>query len=253
MKVALIGSGNVATHIAKAFKESGHQILQVCSPNIDHARELAEQVNADIIPHVSALTSLVDLIVIAVKDDAITEVATQLKDRDSIVVHTSGATDMEVLSHLKRYGVLYPLQTFTKTNDLDFSQVPLCIEAGDPESYQILKDVSTSLSTMVYAVNTMQRKILHLSAAFACNFVNQLYTLSNNLLLQNNLDFNLLRPLIKETAEKVQRVLPLEAQTGPAIRSDEGTLEAHLQLLQHMPELQHIYQTLSDSIKKSHQ
>ncbi|RZL17927.1 MAG: DUF2520 domain-containing protein, partial [Pedobacter sp.] len=162
-------------------------------------------------------------------------------------------TPLDALASLKHYGVLYPLQTFSKDKALDFSQVPLCIEAGDLNSFEVIEGLAKSLSKAVYSIDTSKRKVLHLAAAFACNFVNQLYTLSNDLLATNQLGFDLLRPLILETAEKVQQLLPAEAQTGPAVRRDEKTLSSHLELLQGQPELTHIYQTLSDSIKKSHQ
>jgi predicted short-subunit dehydrogenase-like oxidoreductase (DUF2520 family) len=253
MKVVFIGSGNVATHMARAFRGAGHAVLQIWSATFRHAAVLAADVGAEPIETLSEISLEADLIVISVKDDAIADVVNQLGDFSAIIVHTSGATPMDALASLKHYGVLYPLQTFSKDKALEFSQVPLCIEASDPESFAVIKELAESLSNRVYRVDTAKRRILHLAAAFACNFVNQLYTLGNDLLAKNQLDFELLRPLILETAEKVQCLLPLEAQTGPAVRRDEKTLKSHLELLQGQSELTHIYQTLSDSIKKSHQ
>jgi len=253
MKVVFIGSGNVATHMARAFKAAGHNILQIWSATFANAAVLATDVAAEPIERLSEISVEADLIVISVKDDAIVDVVAQLGDLNALIVHSSGATTLDTLKSLKNYGVLYPLQTFSKNKALDFSQVPLCIEASDADSFATLQKLAESLSNAVYSVNTAKRKVLHLAAAFACNFVNQLYALSNDLLAQNQLDFELLRPLIVETAEKVQHLLPLEAQTGPAVRRDEKTLKSHLELLQGQLELTHIYQTLSDSIKKSHQ
>jgi len=253
MKVVFIGSGNVATHMAKAFKATGHVVTQVWSANPDHAAVLASAVDADTIYDFSDLDAAADLIVIAVKDDAIAEIAAKLTNTNALTVHTSGATDLSVLAGLKHYGVLYPLQTFSKAKELDFRKVPLGIEANEPTSLSILKTLAESLSDSVFTVDSQQRRLLHVAAAFACNFVNQMYTLSYTLLDQNGLDFGLLRPLIQETADKVQHLLPAEAQTGPAVRHDEKTLSAHLNLLQDQPELKNIYQTLSDSIKKTHQ
>jgi len=253
MKVVFIGSGNVATQMSRAFKAGGHTVLQIWSATFAHAEILATNVEANPIQNLSEISLEADLIVISVKDDAIANMVSRLANTDSLVVHTSGAADLDVLMNLKRRGVLYPLQTFSKGKMLDFKQVPLCIEAGDAESLAILERFAESLSNAVYFVDSAKRRILHLAAAFACNFVNQLYTLSNDLLKQNELDFNLLRPLIKETAEKVQHLSPIDVQTGPAIRRDEKTLYAHLEMLQDRPELQNIYQILSDSIKKSHQ
>lgn len=253
MNVAFVGSGNVATHMAKAFKATGHVVTQVWSANPDHAAVLAAAVDATPVNVLSDLDDQSDLIVLAVKDDAIAEVAAQLSSSNALVVHTSGATDLSVLAGLKHSGVLYPLQTFSKAKELDFRKVPLCIEAAQPKSLSVLKTVAETLSDSVFTVDSHQRRLLHVAAAFACNFVNQMYALSYTLLDRNGLDFNLLRPLIQETAEKVQHLLPADAQTGPAVRHDEKTLRAHLNLLQDQPELQHIYQTLSDSIKKTHQ
>ncbi|MEJ7558773.1 MAG: Rossmann-like and DUF2520 domain-containing protein [Pedobacter sp.] len=252
MRVVLVGSGNVASHMARAFKASGHTVLQVWSATFEHAAVLAEAVDAEPIHGLSDISEEADLIMISVKDDAISHLVSQLVS-NAIVVHTSGATDIAALSHFKRHGVLYPLQTFSKSKALDFTRVPLCIEANNEETLTLLKDLSESLSSAVYSVDSAKRKILHLAATFACNFVNQLYALSNDLLAQHHLDFDLLRPLIAETAEKVQYILPIEAQTGPAVRNDKKTLQAHLELLESQPELKNIYQTLSDSIKKSHQ
>jgi predicted short-subunit dehydrogenase-like oxidoreductase (DUF2520 family) len=253
MKVVLIGSGNVATHMAIAFKAAGHTILQIWSATFEHALTLAEGVDAIAISNLSDLDQEAELIVIAVNDDAIEQVAAKLEDSNALVVHTSGATNLTSLSGLKHYGVLYPLQTFSKARAIDFSLVPLCIEGSDESSFATLKIIAESLSTAVYRIDSAKRKILHVAAAFACNFVNQLYALSSDLLLQNEMDFSLLKPLILETAEKVQSLTPFGAQTGPALRRDEKTLAAHLDLLEGLPELQNIYQTLSDSIKKSHQ
>lgn len=253
MKVVFIGSGNVATHMAKAFKHAGHDVLQIWSATFGHAAVLAAVVDAEPIKTLHEISLEADLIVISVKDDSIANVVTQLGDFSALIVHTSGATTLDSLKTLKHSGVLYPLQTFSKSKALDFSKVPLCIEASDADSLAILRKLAESLSNAVYHIDSAKRQVLHLAAAFACNFVNQLYTLSDDLLAKNTLSFELLRPLILETAEKVQHLLPAEAQTGPAVRHDEKTLNRHLELLQGQPELTHIYQTLSDSIKKSHQ
>lgn len=253
MKVVFIGSGNVATHMAKALKYAGHDVLQIWSATFGHAAVLAAVVDAEPIQTLPEISLDADLIVISVKDDSIADVVSQLGNLSALIVHTSGATTLDALKTLKHFGVLYPLQTFSKGKSLDFSQVPLCIEASDADSLAILKKLAESLSNAVHQVDSAKRQVLHLAAAFACNFVNQLYTLSNDLLIKNQLSFELLRPLILETAEKVQDLLPAEAQTGPAVRHDEKTLKRHLELLQDQPELTHIYQTLSNSIKKSHQ
>jgi predicted short-subunit dehydrogenase-like oxidoreductase (DUF2520 family) len=254
MEVVCIGSGNVATHLAKAFKASGSKLVQVYSPNETHAAALAAELKSAYTHDLKQLYREADLYLIAVKDDAIRAVAATLNGVEGMVVHTSGATPIEVLAAagLKHYGVFYPLQTFSKTRALEFERVPLCLEANSPENLQRLKQIAGALSTMVYEVSGEQRKILHLSAVFACNFVNHLYDLGRGILKEHQLDFELLRPLILETAEKVQSALPMEVQTGPAVRDDQETMTRHLALLENRPDLQEIYKILSNGIKKTH-
>lgn len=254
MEVVCIGSGNVATHLAKAFKASGAKLVQVYSPDETHAAALAAELDSVYTSDLRQLYRAADLYLIAVKDDAIPAVAATLNGIEGMVVHTSGATSIDVLAAagLNHYGVFYPLQTFSKTRALEFGRVPLCLEANSPENLERLKHIAGKLSTMVYEVSGEQRKILHLSAVFACNFVNHLYDLGRGILQEHQLDFELLRPLILETAEKVQSALPIEVQTGPAVRGDQETMVKHLALLENRPDLQEIYKILSNGIKKTH-
>jgi len=251
MKIVCLGSGNVATHMAKALKESGQDLVQVWSKTLSNAVVLAEMLDAEAIDDLSKINQHADLYLIAVKDDAIEEVAKSLDQVTGLVVHTSGSTPLEVLKGLRHYGVLYPLQTFSKDKALNFRQVPLCIEAGEAGSLKQIKTIADLLSDRVYEVGTDQRKILHLAAVFACNFTNHLYQLSAQLLESNGLDFELLKPLIEETAAKIQSAPPKDVQTGPAVRDDQKTLSAHLDLMTGEPNLQRIYTILSESIKKT--
>lgn len=253
MKIVCIGSGNVATHFANAFKAGAAELVQVWSKNKEHAAELAVSLGAAPISDLKEIDLKADLYLIAVKDDAIPEVVTALAGVEGMVVHTSGATDIGVFRESgMNFGVLYPLQTFSKQKNLDFKQVPLCIEAKDQETLDTLKSIAQMLSPLVYEVNSEKRRILHLAAVFACNFVNHLYALSKEILQKNDLDFEILRPLIMETAVKVQDAFPADVQTGPAIRNDEQTIIKHKELLKDMPQLEDIYETLSKSIKKTH-
>ncbi|WP_214225583.1 Rossmann-like and DUF2520 domain-containing protein [Pedobacter sp. B4-66] len=252
MKVVCIGSGNVATHLAYALKAKGADLIQIWSRDLINATELAKITDSIAISNLKDIDPSADLYVIAVKDDAISTVSESLKDVNGLVVHTSGATAIDALSALKNYGVLYPLQTFSKAKPIDFANVPLCIEARNAASLEVLKKVANQLTSPVYEVNSEKRKILHLAAVFACNFVNHLYTLSDKIVEHFELDFEMLKPLIMETALKVQTELPINVQTGPAVRNDEQTMIKHQDLLISMPELKEIYQTLSKSIKKTH-
>ena len=251
MRITIIGSGNVATHLAAAFKNAGHAIVQVYSRDMHNASLLAYHVKAEPIDNLEQINSETDLFVIAVKDDAIEPIAADLVQYNKLIVHTSGATSLQTLQkHTQNAGVFYPLQTFSKTRDLNFNTVPLCIEGADEKITSTLNELAYTVSQNVYRVNSEQRKILHLAAVFACNFPNYLYHVSQQLLAEKQLPFDLLRPLILETAEKVQELLPANVQTGPAVRNDEKTMTSHLEQLGEIPDLQEIYKLLSQGIIK---
>jgi predicted short-subunit dehydrogenase-like oxidoreductase (DUF2520 family) len=247
MNITLIGSGNVATHLAAAFKNAGHKIIQVYSPNYQNAALLAYHVGANAIDNLANIDQNADIFIIAVKDDAIEQIAAQIAVYQKLTIHTSGATG---LLQGANTGVFYPLQTFSKTKEVNFSQVPLCIEGSNEQVASVLEELGRTISNNVYRVNSGQRRILHLAAVFACNFPNALYATAQGLLAEHQLDFNLLRPLILETAEKVQQSLPMDVQTGPAIRHDQKTMDKHMVLLKDQPDLQQLYQTLSQRIIK---
>lgn len=226
MNIVCIGSGNVATHFAIALKAIGADIVQVWSHDGKNAEILAALTKAEPISNWDDLDRSADCYLIAVKDDAIAGVAAHLTDVKGVVIHTSGATPMSVLSEVKSgYGVIYPLQTFSKSKAVDMTQVPLCIEADQPLTLEKIQVIAQLLSPKVSVITSQQRSILHLAAVFACNFSNHLYQLSSGLLEQYNLNFDLLKPLILETAEKVQSNAPAEAQTGPASRGDQKTIK----------------------------
>lgn len=251
MRITLVGSGNVATHLGAAFKNAGHQIIQVWSRNLQNASLLAYHLIAEPIDQLSKIHADTDLIVISVKDDAVETVASFIPIKNVLVVHTCGALSIQALEkYFITCGVFYPLQTFSKNRELDFSTVPLCIESTGKNSTDILLELGKTISKQVTYVDSNQRKTLHLTATFACNFPNYLYALAAALLQEKQLDFNLLKSLILETALKVQEFPPLKVQTGPAVRGDEQTMAAHLTLLQQYPDWQEIYRLLSQGIIK---
>jgi predicted short-subunit dehydrogenase-like oxidoreductase (DUF2520 family) len=250
MRITLIGSGNVATHFGAALKNAGHHIVQVYSPTQYNADLLAYHLGAAAISNLDAIDADTDMFIISVKDDVIEQIAKQLAVHQILTVHTSGATPLQAISaYNKHAGVIYPLQTFSKLREVDFRKVPLCVEGFDDVVHASLKVLAHTLSLSVFDVDSEQRKVLHLAAVFACNFPNNLYAIAQGLLAGHHLDFNLLRPLILETAQKVQHNFPAEVQTGPAVRGDEKTMEAHLALLNNEA-LQQIYRALSQSIIK---
>lgn len=251
MRITLIGSGNVATHLGAAFKNAGHQIMQVYSPNLQHAALLAYHIKANAIDDLSQVDPNTDVFIISVKDDAIEDIARQLAPRGKLIMHTSGSTDINVLlKYTANAGVFYPLQTFSRTKELNFWNVPLCIEGADDNIFKIIQQLAQTVSNNVYPVNSAQRRVLHLAAVFACNFPNYLYSIAQGLLARHQLDFDMLKPLITETADKVQQQLPAAVQTGPAVRNDETTMNRHLEMLQNEPMLQQIYELLSQGIIK---
>lgn len=249
MNIVLLGSGNVATQLGRAFKLAGQDIVQVWSRNIENARELADNLAATAISDFDHLDRKADLYIISVKDEAINDLAKELKVSDKLIVHTSGSTGIDVLEgSSSKYGVLYPLQTFSKSQRVDFRQIPFAIEGNTPEVASIIHAMADRLSERVIELSSEQRKVLHIAAVFACNFSNHLYALSQELLKEQDLDFDLLRPLIAETAAKVQSNEPIKMQTGPASRNDQETVDAHIELLKKNPNMQELYQKLSQSI-----
>lgn len=251
MRITIIGSGNVATHLAAAFKNAGHSIVQVYSRDMHNASLLAYHVKAEAVDNLDQINPATDLFVLAIKDDTIEAIAAELARLGKLIVHTSGATDLQtVLNHTTNAGVFYPLQTFSKTREVNFNTVPLCIEGADEQITSKLNELAYTISQNVYHINSAQRKTLHLAAVFACNFPNYLYYISQQLLAEKQLPFDLLRPLILETAEKVQGNLPADVQTGPAIRNDKKTMASHIGQLVEKPELQKLYELLSQGIIK---
>lgn len=253
MNIVLLGSGNVATHLGRAFKMAGQSIVQVWSRNISHAKELADNLASEGISNIDEVNSSADLYIIAVKDSAIRELALTLNLGDKLIVHTSGSTPLDVLNGVSKHiGVLYPLQTFSKNKAVDFRQVPIAIEATNREDLAAIRTIADRISEKVTELSSEQRKALHVAAVFACNFTNHLVAISQKLLEDQNLDFDLIRPLIAETAHKVQLYNPVTVQTGPAVRGDIETVNSHLEMLKSQPQLQDLYRMLSQSIVNLH-
>jgi predicted short-subunit dehydrogenase-like oxidoreductase (DUF2520 family) len=238
--------------MAAALKNAGHRIVQVYSRDLQHAAMLAYHVGAQAVDNLEAIMPETDLFIVSVKDDAIVEMVKALAKHQKLIVHTSGSTNLDdLLPFTGKAGVLYPLQTFSKSKEVDFFTVPLCIEGADEGITADLKELAATISNHVYSVNSVNRKILHLAAVFACNFPNYLYTIAQQLLASHQMDFNMLKPLILETAQKVQLQSPASVQTGPAARNDQETMNAHLQMLSNQPQLQEIYTLLSQGIIKN--
>lgn len=249
MDIVLLGSGNVATHLGLALKKAGHHILQIWSRNHVNAKKLANKIDAQVAPQLSLINLAADLYILAVSDDAIQEVAKSLPIHHQLLVHTSGSTDLAILEGVSsKIGVLYPIQTFSKTKKIDFKKIPIAIEGNTTGVLQTLMILAKSLSGKVIEMNSIQRTTLHMAAIFACNFTNHLYHIADEILQKQDLSFDLLRPLIAETAEKVQKYNPSDVQTGPAIRGDQAILNKHIELLKNNPSVLELYQNLSQRI-----
>ncbi len=249
--IVLIGAGNLATQLGIALHNAGYFISQVYSPTKKSANLLAKKINAVAITDFKKLDLEAAIYIIAVKDDAIANVSKKLNLKDKIVVHTSGSVEMNILKNTsKNHGVFYPLQTFSKNKKVDFSSIPICIEANNKSTSTSLTYFANSISNHIQKVNSEQRKQIHLAAVFACNFSNHCYSIAENILKKNKISFNILQPLIEETANKIKYNSPSEMQTGPAIRGDKKTMNAHLKLLSKKKLLKEIYKLMSDDIAK---
>jgi len=248
--ITLIGAGNVATHLGKAFLNNGFSINQVYSKSIDNAYSLASELNAMPCDDVKFITDESDIYIICIKDDAINDIVEQISFKNKIIAHTSGSIPLSVLNGFNNYGIFYPLQTFSKNKNVTINEVPFCIEANNDETKNTLLDLAKSLSNNVNEINSEQRKKIHLAAVFACNFTNYMYSISEDILNQSNIDLDILKPLIIETAKKIQNNSPKTMQTGPAKRNDDVVLKNHIELLANSKDYQDIYKIITDNIIK---
>jgi predicted short-subunit dehydrogenase-like oxidoreductase (DUF2520 family) len=249
--ITLIGAGNVATQLGLALSEAGYPVLQVYSRTKASATTLSKKLKAAAITDLKELDPNASIYIIAVKDDAIAEVAKKLKLKDKIVVHTSGSVSMDVLKSVsKNHGVFYPLQTFTKEKKVNFREVPVCIEGSNKATSTTLQYFAKSISANVQKADSEQRKVIHLAAVFACNFSNHMYAIAEDILKKNKLSLDLLKPLIEETAMKIKDHSPKDVQTGPAVRGDEKTIKKHLKLLKNENKFKQIYELLSKNIQQ---
>ena len=245
IRVSIIGSGNLAQHLIVAFsKTTDIELVQVFARK-DAA--VAHLINPDKIYTNFNDIIAADLFIIAITDDAITEVSAAIPFSNELVVHTSGSVSIAAIDNKNRQGVFYPLQTFSKSKEVDFKTIPICIETKNEKDFQILEKVAKSISNTVYKINSEQRKALHIAAVFVCNFVNHLYQIGNNICIENDLPFDILKPLIQETANKILTLSPNQAQTGPAKRKDTQTINAHLSFLSDENQKE-IYKMLTKSI-----
>ena len=248
--IILLGSGNVATHLGIALKNSNYTIVQVYSKSIENAKVLANKLNAQFTNNLSKLKST-DLIIVCINDDAILSVLSQIKN--TAIVHTSGSIGLDVFKQkFTNYGVFYPLQTFNKEIDINISEIPFCIEGNSLEFEKQLIKIAKALSKNVVKMNSQQRKQLHIAAVFACNFSNHMYSIADDLLAKKNIDFKILLPLIRKTNANLENYRPKEVQTGPAKRKDTAIIQEHIATIKEN-EIKELYHRISDNIIKYHE
>ncbi|AZJ31232.1 Predicted oxidoreductase, contains short-chain dehydrogenase (SDR) and DUF2520 domains [Tenacibaculum mesophilum] len=247
IKVAIIGGGNVATHLANAFSKTNEvSLVQMYARNIEQIEHLKEV--TPITNSIELLTEA-DVYIIAVSDDAIGDVSRKIEQKNGLVVHTSGSVAMQSLQNIGRKGIFYLLQSFSKDKDVNFDEIPFCLEAENEEDLQLLETLAKSIGKKVYRINSEQRKRLHVSAVFVNNFTNHMYKIGADICNEYQVPFEVLLPLIQETAQKITELSPKAAQTGPAKRNDQKTIQNHLALLN--AEQQEIYKLITKSIQQN--
>jgi len=252
--ISIIGAGNVATHLGSALKAKGLTISNVYSRNSKRAATLGKQLKSSYTHSIKDIDKGSDLYVLAVPDDAISEISDKLMKQlppDSWVVHTSGSVGIESIG-FKNRGVFYPLQSFSIGRPIVFTNVPLCIYSDQVYIQKKLMALARKISRSVQLINDEERAILHLAAVFSSNFSNHMYHIADQLCRDNELNFNLLKPLIKETAHKINSDSPLSMQTGPARRNDVNTMKKHLKQLSELSKEKAIYKLISENINNSY-
>ena len=245
IKVSIIGSGNIAHHLIIAFANTKN--IELCQVYARNPKTISHLLNLNKIVSDFNVLQKPDLFIIAVSDNSIIEVSSKIPFNNCLVAHTSGSININDLNSKNRKAVFYPLQTFSKNKTVNFKEIPICLEAQNLDDYSILECVAQSISNNVQKINSQQRKALHVAAVFVNNYVNHLYQIGNDICKENNVDFDILKPLIRETANKILLLSPNEAQTGPAKRKDSQTINNHLSFLKNENQIG-IYKLLTKSI-----
>lgn len=250
MKVVFIGAGNVATHLATELYKKSFDIIQIYSRTIESASVLAKQVHAIAITDTASIINDADLYIFSVKDSVLDDIASLLPRNKGIWAHTAGSVPLDIFNkYTENYGVIYPFQTFSKNRSMDWHNIPIFIEASNANSLITIQAIARQLSYKVSELSSDNRKYIHLTGVFACNFTNHMYALSELFLKKIDLPFDLAIPLIDETASKIHSLTPDEAQTGPAIRYDKNVIDKHLEMIED-EKIKEIYRLISENIHK---
>lgn len=248
MQTVIIGSGNVAYHMAKAFSLKNIPLAQIFGRNSEELKKISEELH---VPYSTEHLEDADLYIICVSDNSVEKVSEMITKKDCLVAHTSGSLPKEILSGEYRKSSFYPLQTFSKSKELDYEKIPFFIETENEEDKQLLFELASQISDNVMESSHEKRKYIHLTAVFACNFVNHLFARAKEISDSQEIPFDYFLPLIDETVKKIHEIEPKKAQTGPAVRNDVRVLELHEQLLK--DESLEIYKTMNHSIQKMYE
>lgn len=252
-KITIVGAGNVAHNFALAFKNAGYIIHEVYSRTQRSAMLLSQALQTDYTTNLANLKKDTDLIVLAVNDDALTAVINSITIKNVPIAHTSGSTPIEIYKDLgfQSYGIFYPVQSFSKNETESLEPIPICVEANNSKTEDLFLSLARSVSNKVFAMDSEKRKALHVAAVFANNFVNHLFHISGKILETKKIPFEVIRPLIEKTAEKIINEKPIDAQTGPAVRNDKEVIASHIDYLRDSPNYQKMYQLLTTDIYKA--
>jgi predicted short-subunit dehydrogenase-like oxidoreductase (DUF2520 family) len=252
LSLVSIGAGNLASHLIPELASKGYEIKAIYSRTLASAKFLADIINAEYTCDLNSLPQDADFYIISISDDAISSVFSALP-LTAIILHTAGSVPISIFEgRFKKYGVLYPLQTFSKGKEISFGNIPFLLEASDSDTLSYINEMASSLSGNVRISNSEERKWIHLSAIFANNFTNYMFSCAYELLEKQNTSFEILEPLILETVKKALSNNPGLVQTGPAIRNNQRILDEHISMLKDMPEWQKLYIFVSRMIKEYH-
>lgn len=247
--VVIMGSGNMAWHMGYWLTRSGIRVNQIFSRNVEKGKLLADELSTEFTNRLDRLHEHSDMYLLTVSDDALASVIRQAVFGNRLVLHTAGSVPIEIFREkVKNFGVLYPLQTFTRGKPVEYSQIPVFIEASSAQNLARIKQLALKLSDRVYEADSEKRAYLHLAAVIASNFTNHMLVVAEKYMQERNLSFDLIRPLVQETIAKALSMSPFLAQTGPAIRGNTGVIEKHMLMLENHPEIRELYRTISESI-----
>lgn len=248
-EIVIIGSGNVAYHLAKAFVDRGISVKQIFGRNLDKLTKIGQELSVE---YSNQKLADADIYIICVSDDAVSEVSKKIMNKKGLVAHTSGSLPKESLLGDYRKASFYPLQTFSRNKSLVYSKIPFFIDAEFPQDAEALINIASKISSNVMEIDFDKRKYVHLTAVFSCNFVNHLYANAKEISDSQNIPFSYFLPLIEETTKKIFEVEPKLAQTGPAVRNDKRILELHESLIEDEMKLR-IYKLMNESIKRMYE